>query len=183
MYTMASNQVREDLEWMAARGTDAVTIAVLEQDLFAAIDNIEHVCAVTDDLGDGRLCRSLAVGWRRRWSPKVPSLFAACNPHIWMRDADGEHYTCSASVPAANKSASRISSLCSSVLATTTRPLSISRDRRLEILKPLSIADDNSSISLHSACSIAFGDDLLGKDDDDERQQCDQREVLPDGSQ
>jgi hypothetical protein len=43
MYTLVPRHVREDMEWMADIGTDAVTIGVLEQDLTAAVENIQIV--------------------------------------------------------------------------------------------------------------------------------------------
>ena len=36
MYTCVPRQIREDMEWMAAIGTNFVCVGVLEQDLFAA---------------------------------------------------------------------------------------------------------------------------------------------------
>jgi hypothetical protein len=51
MYTMVPRQVREDLQWMADVGTNIVSIAVLEQDLFAAVENIEIICDEASKLG------------------------------------------------------------------------------------------------------------------------------------
>ncbi len=43
MYTMVPRHVREDLRWMAENGCNALTLAVLEQDFTAAVENIEFV--------------------------------------------------------------------------------------------------------------------------------------------
>ena len=50
MYTMVPRHVREDLRWMADNG-NALTLAVLEQDLFAAVENIRIVCEEAAKLG------------------------------------------------------------------------------------------------------------------------------------
>ena len=42
-YTMVPHQVKEDLKWMKAIGTDIVSIAILEQDFFAAVENIDII--------------------------------------------------------------------------------------------------------------------------------------------
>ena len=46
MYTCVPRQIREDMEWMAAIGTNYVCVGVLEQDLFAAYEN--HALIATD---------------------------------------------------------------------------------------------------------------------------------------
>ena len=46
MYTLVPRHVREDMAWLADQGTDAVSIAVLEQDLFASRYNIEIICQI-----------------------------------------------------------------------------------------------------------------------------------------
>jgi hypothetical protein len=43
MYTIVPRHVREDLKWMAGIGTNVVCVAMLEQDLFAAIDNVNLI--------------------------------------------------------------------------------------------------------------------------------------------
>lgn len=40
MYSLVPRHVREDMEWMADVGTNAVSLAILEQDLFASQYNI-----------------------------------------------------------------------------------------------------------------------------------------------
>ena len=89
MYTMVPHQVREDMKWMADVGTNAVSIAVLEQDLFAAVENIEIIINEASKLG----MEVYAVP--SRWAglfagaPKVPSLFSVTNPQTWVLKEDG----------------------------------------------------------------------------------------------
>src|SRR6266545_942684 len=51
MYTLVPRHVREDMKWMADIGTNIVSIAVLEQDLFAAVENIKIVCSEAERVG------------------------------------------------------------------------------------------------------------------------------------
>lgn len=79
MYTCVPRHVREDMEWMADKGTDYVCPAVVEQDLFAAEENLNLITVEAERVG----MRVLAVP--ARWAgltagaPKVPSLFSALN--------------------------------------------------------------------------------------------------------
>lgn len=89
-YTMVPRQIREDLEWMAAHGTDAVSLAVLEQDLFAAVENYEFVIDVAHDLGMEVHAVPSRWGGLVAGAPKVPSIFSAQNPQTWVRNEDGD---------------------------------------------------------------------------------------------
>jgi hypothetical protein len=51
MYTLVPRHVREDMKWMADVGTNIVSVAVLEQDFFAAVENIEIICNEAAKLG------------------------------------------------------------------------------------------------------------------------------------
>lgn len=89
MYTCVPRHVRMDMEWMADKGTDFVCPAVLEQDLFAAQENLDLITSEAERVG----MRILAVP--SRWAgltagaPKVPSLFSSLNPQTWMVGKDG----------------------------------------------------------------------------------------------
>lgn len=92
MYTLVPRHVREDLQWMADAGCTHLTLAVLEQDLFAAVENIEIVC----NEAAKRNLRVIATP--ARWAgltagaPKVPSLFSTLHPETWIRNQDGSVY-------------------------------------------------------------------------------------------
>jgi hypothetical protein len=89
MYTCVPRQVRDDLQWMADKGTDYVCVGVLEQDLFAAQEN--HALVISEAARAG--LRVLAVP--SRWAgltagaPKVPSLFSVAHPDTWMVNKKG----------------------------------------------------------------------------------------------
>lgn len=88
-YTCVPRQVRDDMEWMADKGTDYVCAGVLEQDLFAAQENHALIAAEAARVG----MKVLAVP--SRWAgltagaPKVPSLFSVANPDTWMVNKRG----------------------------------------------------------------------------------------------
>jgi hypothetical protein len=92
-YTIVPRHLREDMEWIAETGSDAITLSVIEQDLFATKYNLEHICREADRAG----LKVFAVPGR--WggivagSPKVPSLFSAQHPETWARNADGSPVT------------------------------------------------------------------------------------------
>lgn len=79
-YTLVPRHVREDMAWMADHGTDAVAVGILEQDLFAAVENIQWIAREAERVG----MRLFAVP--SRWGgliagcPKVPSIFCARHP-------------------------------------------------------------------------------------------------------
>ncbi len=89
MYTMVPRQVREDMQFMADLGTDAVSVAILEQDLFAAIENVDIIANEAERLGMMLFIVPSRWGGILAGAPKVPSIFSAQHPHTWVLDADG----------------------------------------------------------------------------------------------
>lgn len=89
MYTCVPSQIRDDFRRMRASGTTAVTVSVLEQDLFAAVENLRIIAATARD--EGLLLYADIARWGGLVSgtPKVPSLFASMRPDLWKRHADG----------------------------------------------------------------------------------------------
>ncbi len=91
MYTCVPRQIREDMQWMADAGTDVVSVAILEQDLVAAVENIDIICEAADKAG------MKVYGVPSRWggivagAPKVPSLFSIRNVQTWMKKKDGSY--------------------------------------------------------------------------------------------
>lgn len=88
MYTMVPKQVRQDLQFMADLGTDAVSIAILEQDLFAAIENVDIIAAEADKLGMELHVVPSRWGGILAGAPKVPSIFTVRHPHTWILRKD-----------------------------------------------------------------------------------------------
>ncbi|TRX52062.1 twin-arginine translocation signal domain-containing protein [Fulvivirga sp. M361] len=92
MYTLVPRQVKEDLKWMADIGTNVVSVAILEQDLRAAVENVEIIVNEANKLG----MEVFAVP--SRWAgllagaPKVPSVFTVQNPDTWMINEKGTFY-------------------------------------------------------------------------------------------
>lgn len=97
MYTMVPKQVREDMKWMAGIGTNIVSISVLEQDFYAAKENINILINEASKEG----MRVFAVPGR--WGgiiaggPKVPSLFTIQNQQTWMKATDDKYVDSSVS--------------------------------------------------------------------------------------
>jgi hypothetical protein len=89
LYTMVPHQVREDLKWMRDVGTQAVSIAVLEQDLFAAVENIHVICDEAGKLGMDVYAVPSRWAGLFAGAPKVPSLFSVCHPDTWVLERDG----------------------------------------------------------------------------------------------
>jgi hypothetical protein len=90
MYTMVPRYVRDDMRWLADIGTTAISVGLLEQDLYASVRNIEAICAEADRAG-------LAVHVvPSRWaglvagSLKVPSQFTVTHPETWVLDDLGQ---------------------------------------------------------------------------------------------
>ncbi|OAM90039.1 twin-arginine translocation signal domain-containing protein [Termitidicoccus mucosus] len=89
IYMSNPRHIREDMEWMAGIGTDYVCISNLEQDLFAAYENVALIIAEAERVG----MRVISVP--SRWAglvagaPKVPSLFSVLNPKTWIVNAKG----------------------------------------------------------------------------------------------
>ena len=92
MYTLVPHQVREDLQWMADIGTNAVSIAILEQDLRAAVENVEIVANEANKLGMDLMVVPSRWGGLLAGAPKVPSVFTIQNPQAWMVTKDGGFY-------------------------------------------------------------------------------------------
>jgi hypothetical protein len=89
MYTLVPRHVREDMKWMADIGTKIVSLAVLEQDLFAAVENIKIICAEAERVGMQVYAVPSRWGGLTAGAPKVPSLFSVRNPHTWILKQDG----------------------------------------------------------------------------------------------
>ena len=90
MYCLVPRHVREDMEWMAGLGTEAVSIGILEQDLFASKDNLDIICREAERAGISVFAVPSRWGGIVAGAPKVPSLFTATHPETWMRDEAGE---------------------------------------------------------------------------------------------
>ncbi len=93
MYTLVPKHVREDLKWMADAGTDVVTVAILEQDLSAAVENVSIIQSEATKLGMKLVVVPSRWGGLLAGAPKVPSLFSVVNPQTWLRKEDGSFYT------------------------------------------------------------------------------------------
>ncbi|ADY51379.1 hypothetical protein Pedsa_0807 [Pseudopedobacter saltans DSM 12145] len=92
-YTIVPRQVKEDLKWMADLGTNVVSVAVLEQDLFAAVENIQIICNEANKLGMKVFAVPSRWGGMFAGAPKVPSLFSVKNPRTWVLNKDGKPLT------------------------------------------------------------------------------------------
>jgi len=92
MYTMVPRQVREDLKWMADIGTNVVSVAVLEQDLRAAVENVEIIINEANKLGMEVFVVPSRWGGVLAGTPKVPSVFTIQNPQTWLVKEDGKFY-------------------------------------------------------------------------------------------
>jgi len=92
MYTMVPSQVRQDMQWMADLGTKVVSVAVLEQDLWAAVENIEIIANEASRLGMDIHIVPSRWGGLVAGAPKVPSLFSVQNPDTWMIESNGDPY-------------------------------------------------------------------------------------------
>jgi hypothetical protein len=93
MYTLVPKHVREDLQWMADAGTDVVSIAILEQDLVAAVENVTIIQNEAAKLGMKLFAVPSRWGGLLAGAPKVPSHFSVVNPKTWLRKKDGSFYT------------------------------------------------------------------------------------------
>lgn len=92
MYTMVPHQVREDLEWMKDIGTDIVSVGILEQDLYAAVENVEIICNEAEKLGMQVYAVPSRWGGMFAGAPKVPSIFTSKNPQTWILEENGKPY-------------------------------------------------------------------------------------------
>lgn len=74
---------------MADVGTNAVVIGVLEQDLYAAVENIEIIAAEAQDAGMQLFVTPSRWGSLVAGCPKVPSIFSSSEPDVWALREDG----------------------------------------------------------------------------------------------
>ena len=88
-YSIVPRHVRADMEWMRDIGTTAVSLAILEQDLYAARANVDIICAEAQRVGIAVWAVPSRWGGLVAGAPKVPSLFAANHPATWSHAADG----------------------------------------------------------------------------------------------
>lgn len=88
-YTLVPHQVREDMKWMADHGTDNVALGVLEQDLFAAQENIALIGEEAKKAGMQLYAVPSRWGSLVAGSPKVPSIFCALHPDALAMNEDG----------------------------------------------------------------------------------------------
>ncbi len=91
MYTMVPHQVKEDLKWMADVGTNIISVAVLEQDFFAAKENIEIICNEAAKLGMDVWAVPSRWGGLVAGAPKVPSIFTTLHQETWKKNSDGTY--------------------------------------------------------------------------------------------
>ena len=91
-FCLVPRHVREDMEWMADVGTNAITLAVLEQDLFANKANMDIICREADRAGISVHAVPSRWGGLLAGAPKVPSLFTATHPETWILKEDGTPY-------------------------------------------------------------------------------------------
>ncbi|MCL3778921.1 hypothetical protein EMN47_00820 [Prolixibacteraceae bacterium JC049] len=90
MYTLVPHQVREDLKWMADVGTNVVSLGVLEQDLYAAVENIDIICNEASKMGMEVYAVPSRWGGIVAGAPKVASVFTCQNPQTWVKRKNGE---------------------------------------------------------------------------------------------
>jgi hypothetical protein len=88
-YTYVPDQVARDMDWMAAHGTDAVVVGILEQDLFAAVENVRGICEAAAERGMRTFMTPSRWGGLVAGCPKVPSIFSATRPDALARDREG----------------------------------------------------------------------------------------------
>ncbi len=92
MYTLVPRHVREDMKWMADTGTNVVSIAILEQDLYAAVENIQIIGEEAARVGMSVYAVPSRWGGLLAGAPKVPSVFSVMHPQTWMLKEDGTPY-------------------------------------------------------------------------------------------
>jgi hypothetical protein len=89
VYTCVPRHIRNDMEWMADKGTHYVFTSVLEQDLFASYENLAMIIAEASRVGMQVLAVPSRWGGLVAGAPKVPSLFSVLNPKTWMVNEKG----------------------------------------------------------------------------------------------
>ncbi|MCC5831358.1 MAG: hypothetical protein JJU36_18115 [Phycisphaeraceae bacterium] len=92
LYTHVPRQVRDDLAWMADHGTRGVNIPVLEQDLTAAVENLDRIFEAAAALGLDVWITPSRWGNLVAGAPKVPSILTACHHETWALKPDGQPY-------------------------------------------------------------------------------------------
>lgn len=90
MYTLVPKQVREDMAYMADLGTKRVSVAILEQDLHAAVENVNIIANEANKKGMDLAIVPSRWGGIVAGAPKVPSLFSIKNAHTWMLQENGQ---------------------------------------------------------------------------------------------
>lgn len=90
MYTCVPSQIKEDLKWMAEHGTQVVSVGILEQDLWAAVENVEIIANEAAKLNMDVYAIPSRWGGLVAGAPKVPSLFSVKNPDTWIAGDDGK---------------------------------------------------------------------------------------------
>ena len=94
MYTIVPGQVRQDMQWMADVGTTAVSVGILEQDLYAAVENVLIIAEEAERVGMKLYLVPSRWGGMFAGAPKVPSIFSVTHPDGWITGANGKpHYT------------------------------------------------------------------------------------------
>lgn len=91
-YTIVPRHVREDMEWMADHGTDAVCIGILEQDLNAAVENFQLISREANRVGMKVFATPSRWGALVAGCPKVPSIFSATHPEAMLKNKDGSTF-------------------------------------------------------------------------------------------
>ena len=89
MYTVVPRQVREDMLWMADKGTNVISVAILEQDLWAAVENVEIICNEAAKVGIDVHAVPSRWGGIVAGAPKVPSIFTITHPETYVLEKDG----------------------------------------------------------------------------------------------
>jgi hypothetical protein len=89
LYTYVPDQVARDMDWMAEHGTDAVVLGLLEQDFFAAVENVAGICAAAEERGLRILITPSRWGNLVAGCPKVPSIFSATRLDALACDREG----------------------------------------------------------------------------------------------
>jgi hypothetical protein len=78
------------MQWMASHGTDAIYLAILEQDLWAAVENVRLICCEAKKVGISVFIVPSRWAGLFAGAPKVPSLFCVHNPHTWILNSEGK---------------------------------------------------------------------------------------------
>lgn len=89
VYTCVPRHVRDDMTWMADKGTHYACISILEQDLFASFENLALIVEEAAHVGMKVLAVPSRWGGLTAGAPKVPSLFSVLNPQTWIVNERG----------------------------------------------------------------------------------------------